>query len=472
MTADPAEVAVDLDDVAVALRVAMRRGGDWAEVYVERSDRETVRLDGGGVDEIRTDHDVGAAVRVITSGRAGYAYTNLLTLHSLAEAAEAAAAASGSGRTVAAAEIDLRAAPAPLELRPAKPPMSSSAADKVELLRRIDGAARAHSVDVRQVTAVHTDHTQDVLIATSEGRVVRDRRVRTRATCRVTVVRNGALQRGFDGPGAGMGMEMYDLHPPAQIGVTAAERAVRALDGRPAPSGEVPVVLGSAAGGMLLHEACGHGLEGDGLARESSTFAGTFGHRVASPLVTAIDEPQLRCGYGSYRVDDEGTAGERTVLLEAGVQVGALTDLVTARLLGRSSTANGRRESYARPPLTRMSNTYIDAGADEPDAIIGDVDRGVYVARLKGGEVDNATGRFAFAVSEAYLIERGRLTRPVIGLMLTGDGPAAMSSVAAVGNDLGFTEARCGKDGQWVPVSYGSPTLLITGLTVAGHRHG
>jgi TldD protein len=262
-------------------------------------------------------------------------------------------------------------------------------------------------------------------------------------------------------------MELYDDGAAERVGTDAADRALRALAAVEPPVGVMPVVLGPAGGGLLLHEACGHGLEGDGLTRGSSVYASRTGRRIASGYVSAVDEPARRLGYGSYGVDDEGTAAGTTLLIDAGVQVGALTDLDSAQSLGRRS-ANGRRESYAHPPVARMSNTYITPGSDPAGAILGDVRRGVYVVRLKGGDVNITSGDFAFSASEAYLIEDGELTRPLAGLVLLGNSLTALSSVDAVGDDLGFVQALCGKEEQWVPVSYGGPTLRLNGLTVSG----
>ncbi|HVQ86929.1 MAG TPA: TldD/PmbA family protein, partial [Actinomycetes bacterium] len=343
-------------------------------------------------------------------------------------------------------------------------------AHTISLLHRVDDAARARSASVKNVSATQVSVTQEIVVATSDGRLLTDRRVRIRTTCRVTARHEGRLETGFCGPGAGTGVELYEHYTPEAIGTEAADRALNALAGHEPPGGTMPVVLGSSGGGLLLHEACAHGLEADGLTRNSSAFAATPGQTVGSRLVTAIDDPSLDLGYGSYGVDDEGSNAGPTMLLESGVQVGAMTDSATAALLGRPGSGNGRRESYARPPLPRMSNTFITPGNDEKDSIIGGVKRGVYVATLKGGDVNIATGEFAFAASEAYLIERGEITRPLAGLTLMGNGPSAMASIEAVGNDLSFTQALCGKEEQWVPVSYGSPTLLVTGLTVTGRN--
>lgn len=461
-----------VEDAADTLREALRSGADWAEIFVERRDSQTVRLDGGSVAEIRSDRDAGAGVRVIAGGRTGFAYTNVLTRPALIQAAQAAATAALTGQQsgVGPDRVDLRALAIPAVQRAVHSATQADSSQMVHLLRRVDSAARARSADVHNVNVIHVGVTQDVMVANTDGRLVTDRRVRTRMTCRVTARRDGRLETGFCGPGAGRGIELYDELTPETIGVEAVDRAQRALEGVEPPGGVVPVVLGSAGGGLLLHEACGHGLEGDGLTRNSSVFSTTTDALVGSRLVSAIDDPSLDLAYGSYGADDEGTITGPTTLLDAGVQVGALTDNATARLLGQANSGNGRRESYAHPPVTRMSNTYIAPGTDSRDDIIGDVRNGVYVVTLKGGDVDITNGQFAFAASEAYLIEHGQVTRPLAGLTLLGNGPAVLASIEAVGDDLAFTQALCGKEGQWVPVSYGSPTVLVSGLTVSGRQ--
>ena len=455
------------DDLAAVLAEGLRCGGDWVEVFVEGRDSETLRLDGGAIAEVRTDRDVGAGVRVRRGARTGFAFSNVLARASPLEAARAAAAGCGGSERSSAAGVDLRERTAASVEHAARPPNGVNAAEKAGVLHRIDDAARSRSKDVTRVNAVHVDVTQDVLIASSDGSVVRDQRVRTRVTCRVTARRDGRVETGFDGPGAGVGMELYDEGAAERVGTDAADRALRALTSVRPPAGVMPVVLGPAGGGLLLHEACGHGLEGDGLARGTSVYADLAGRSIASAAVTAVDEPARALGYGSYAVDDEATTAGTTVLIDNGMQVGAMTDLDSAETLGRRS-ANGRRESYAHPPLARMSNSYITPGTDPASAILGDVRKGVYVARLQGGDVNIASGDFAFTASEAHLIEDGELTRPVAGLVLLGNSLTALASVDAVGDDLGFVQALCGKHGQWVPVSYGSPTLRLTALGVSG----
>ncbi len=461
------ETSVDSDIAEYVLAAALRAGGGYADLYVERRTAATVRLAGGYVAELRTDTDVGAAVRVVAGETTGLAYTNLLTAAALTEAAEAASAAAQATVAGAPAAIHLSERPVAAVQCAKRPPAEAPSSEKVELLRRADEAARSRQ-GVRDVTAIHVDVDQEVLIATSEGLMTRDRRVRTRLTCSVTARRDGRTETGFDGPGLGGGLELYDGEPPERIGERAAERALLALEGVDPPTGEMVVVLGPGGGGLLLHEACGHGLEADGLDRDSSIYARTVGQPVASPLVTAVDDPSRPGGFGSYGVDDEGQPSTPTVLIDQGTQVGALTDLATARSVGGQRSANGRRASYADPPLPRMSNTYVQPGADDPGDVLADVKKGLYVTRLRGGDVNIATGDFAFSAAEVFLVEHGRLTRPLTGVTLLGNGPAALSAVDAVGKDLGFIEALCGKEDQWVPVSYGAPTLRITRLTVAG----
>ncbi len=467
------ELPVDDDDLGAVLWSALRAGGHWAEVFLERRSTETLRLAGGGVAEIRSDLDLGAGVRVVTSGRAGYAYTNIVTRRSLVEAAEAAAIASGAASSVRAERpVDLRQRTVSPAQHAQRAPADVTSPEKVALLRRVDAAARGRSIQVRDVTATHVDVTQSMLVATTDSGIARDQRVRTRLTCQVTARRDGRMQTGFDGPGIGGGMELYKGDAPETIGVRAAERAVRALDGTEPPNGRLPVVLGPSGGGLLLHEACGHGLEADALTHGGSIYARTIGDLVGSELITAVDDPGIAGGFGSYGIDDEGAEARRTVLLDRGIQLGALSDRSTPVTGTTGTSANGRRASYADPPLARMSNTYIRPGSSSAQDVLGSVVDGIYVARLRGGDVDVTSGEFAFTAAEASLIEDGGIGRPLLSLSLLGNGPDALRSVEAVADDLSFVQALCGKEGQWVPVSYGSPTLLLGGITVTGSGGG
>ena len=457
-------------DVATALLLITQRGG---EVFVEHRDSLTLRLSSSAPDAhmlgARSDRDVGAGVRFGAGGILGYASTNVLTPQGFTDAARVAAQSVGQaldGAVPTTGELSETTRVVPVH-HPRRPVDAVDVETKAEALRHVAAGAWAVDPRVCDVTVTYVEVVQHVLIMRSTGESHTDLRTRLRVTCRV-VARDGRDRAtGFDGPGIGGGFELFDDHPPAEIGAAAARRSLLQLGGAECRSGITTVVLGPSAGGMLVHEACGHGLEADLVAREASVFAGTRGKRLAAPQVTIVDDPSLPAGFGSYGMDDEGRPSYRTVLIDGGIQVATLTDAASATL-GISPTANGRRESYAHAPLCRMSNTYLANGIGSPAAIIGDVSSGVYVARLSGGDVDPATGEFAFTASEAFQIDGGALVRPLRAVTLMGNSLRALEAIDAVGDDLSFTQALCGKDDQWVPISYGSPTVRIDGLTVTG----
>jgi TldD protein len=277
------------------------------------------------------------------------------------------------------------------------------------------------------------------------------------------------MQTGFESVGHTIGFELFDRETPERIAATAARRALGKLAARPAPSGTLPVVIGPGSGGILFHEACGHGLEADLVGKSASVFAGRVGEQVASPLVTLVDDGTVAGEWGTGAIDDEGHARERNVLIEDGVLTGYLWDLLRARADGRASSGNGRRQSYRQLPMVRMTNTFLLAGGDDPDDIVRSTDRGVYVAKLGGGSVNTATGDFVFGMTESYLIEGGEITDPLRDGNLIGNGPAVLAAIDACGDDFSMGgPGTCGKDGQSVPVGVGQPTLRVAGMTVGG----
>jgi TldD protein len=307
-----------------------------------------------------------------------------------------------------------------------------------------------------------------VLIANSDGLLVEDDRVRTRFMVSCTALGDGGLQTGYEGPGHTVGFELFDQYQPEEVARTAAERALRMLDARPAPTGKLPVVLRQGAGGVLFHEACGHGLEADLVNRDASVFRGRVGTQVASPLVTLVDDGTFERGWGTLAVDDEGHPARHNTLIEGGVLNDYMWDLLRARREGRESSGNGRRETYQSLPMVRMTNTYLLAGETDPDEIIASTPYGLYCAALGGGQVNTATGDFVFGVTEAYLIENGRLTAPIRAANLIGSGPETLLAIDAVGSDFDTWAGTCGKDGQGVAVSAGQPTVRVTEMTVGG----
>jgi TldD protein len=339
---------------------------------------------------------------------------------------------------------------------------------KVALLQRADAAARERSGAVRQVSAAYADGRRRILVAHSDGVLAEDDQVRTRFTVTCVVEGDTGLHTGTEAPGRTAGFELFDEVEPEAVARVAADRALAMLRARPAPSGRLPVVLRRGAGGVLFHEACGHGLEADLVRRDASVFAGKVGEQVASPLVTLVDDGTFGHEWGTFAIDDEGTPARRNVLIEAGVLTDYLWDLVRARAAGRPSSGNGRRETYRHLPMVRMTNTYLLSGDADPDDIVADTEHGLYCVALGGGQVNTATGDFVFGVTEAYLIERGEITEPVRAAQLIGNGPETLRLVDAVGNDFDTWAGTCGKQGQGVPVSSGQPTLRVAELTVGG----
>jgi TldD protein len=448
------------------LRVARRRGGSFAELFVEERESTSVRLDDGKVEELTSGRDRGAGVRVALGTTYGYAHSNRLDRDALVAAAEAASAALRDGGSGAVIDLSRRDG-VPVN-RVERPASDVPAAQKVGWLRELDEAARGASSEVRQVVGVYGDSVQRVVIAASDGRWVEESRPRIRLVAQVVAARGDLIQTGWFGPAAMSGVEFLDRVAPRAVGEKAATRAVTMLDSIPAPAGEMTVVLGPGMGGVLFHEAVGHPLEADTVDKEASVYRGRTGELVASPLIDGVDDATIPGGWGSFTFDDEGTPSERTVLFEAGVLRSWLYDRLRAEKDDVPSTANGRRQSYAHPPIPRMTNTYILNGASSAEDVLSSTERGVYVSNLGGGQVNPATGDFVFGVSEGFLIEKGEITTPVRGANLIGRAIETMSAVDAVADDFDTWEGVCGKDGQHAPVGSGSPTLRIASITVGG----
>lgn len=457
---------LDGDLVRETLEAALASGAGNAEVYAEERRSTSLRLDDGKIEELTSGVDRGAGVKATAGHTTGYAYSNRLDPNSLREAARSAAAAARGDDRIAIRDFSR---PEPPVVHPAAEPADGVARDrKVGWLREADETARSLDPSVRQVSGSYGDSVLRVLIASSDGTWVEDERHRLRLIVSVVAARDGVMQTGFEGPAGLSGIELLDRHPPAETARIAAQQAVTMLDGVPAPAGEMAVVLGPGGGGVLFHEACGHGLEADTVGKEASVYRGRLGETLASPLVTGVDDSTVPGEWGSFSFDDEGTPAGRTVLIEAGVLRSYMYDRYWGRLDGAEPTANGRRQSYANLPIPRMTNTSILPGDSEPESVIADTAGGLYAKKLGGGQVNPATGDFVFGVAEGYLIEDGKITTPVRGANLIGNGMAILQAVDAVASDFEARPGTCGKDGQGVPVTTGSPTLRIARMTVGG----
>ncbi len=435
------------------LGAALRSGGEFAEVFAEDKRSSSARLDDGRVEELTSGLDRGAGIRVVRGETTGFAHTSDLSENGLRTAAEAAAAAArGGGGGVKEVAV----------------PEDVPKAAKVELLQRAEQAARAEGDSIRQVSALTADSRRRILIANSDGVLVEDDQVRTRFMVQCVAVGDTGMQTGYEGPGRTIGFELYDEIDVEDVARTAARRSLDMLKARPAPSGKLPVVLKKGAGGVLFHEACGHGLEADLVGKDASVFRGRVGEQVASPLVTLVDDGTYAREWGTYAVDDEGNPARRNTLIENGVLTDYMWDFLRARKEGRVSSGNGRRQSYQHLPMVRMTNTYVLEGEEDPEEIIRQTPHGVYCVQLGGGQVNTATGDFVFGITEAYMIENGEITDPIRSANLIGNGPETLQLIDAVGNDFDTWAGTCGKDGQGVPVSSGQPTLRVGAITIGG----
>lgn len=448
------------------LAAALERGGDMAEVFAEDRQSSAASLDDRRVEELSSGRERGAGIRVVVGETTGYAHTADLSEPGLLAAAKAASAVAreggGGSRRVALAPGHPAARPGGVL------PADVSKHDKLELLVRADDAARSTGSSVSQVQAGYGDSRRRRLIASSDGVLAEDDQVRTRVNVVCVATGDTGLQTGYESVARTEGFDLFSRVDIEEIARVAANRALAKLSARPAPSGEVPVVLAGGSGGILFHEACGHGLEADHIVKDASVYVGHVGEQVASPLVTLVDDGTVAGEWGNYAVDDEGRPAARNVLIDHGVLTDYMWDWLRARKEGRASSGNGRRQSYQHLPMVRMTNTYLPAGDEDPDEIVARTPRGVYVAKLAGGQVDTTTGDFVFGTSEAYLIEGGRITEPLRDANLIGNGPEVLRRIDAIGDDFDMMPGTCGKDGQSVPVGCGQPTLRITGVTVGG----
>ena len=447
----------------------LRGGVDYADLYFQVSRQETWMLEDGIIREGSFSLDQGVGVRAVSGEKTGFAYSDELMLPALEQAAGAARAIVRQGEDKRVPAWRRRR---PIPLYPVTDPTNSMPdADKTALIARIDADTRALDSRVEQVIISMTSSQDLVLVAGSDGTLAADVRPLVRFNVSVILEQNGRREQGYSGGGARFDLNYFvDGELPMKYAREAVRQAVVQLEAVSAPAGTMPVVLGPGWPGILLHEAVGHGLEGDFNRKGTSAFSGKVGQRVASAHCTIVDDGTLQNRRGSLSVDDEGTPGQYNVLVENGVLKGYMQDKMNARLMGVTPTGNGRRESFAHVPMPRMTNTYMLAGPHEHDEIIASVEKGLYAPNFGGGQVDITSGKFVFSASEAYLIENGAITAPVKGAMLIGDGPDALTRISMVGNDLQLDDGvgTCGKEGQSVPVGVGQPTLKIDELTVGG----
>ena len=481
MTAGHVVTVSPLDgiDAALAERLlgaALGSGGDYADLYFEHRSGADFVLEDGRVRTVGRGVTLGLGVRVLRGDATGYAYTEELAEDRMLEAARTAAQIAASG-----------AAPGPIAVKPvpiadrypvSEPSLERAGTDKLALLRRADAAARAFDPRIVRVAASLAEEWREVLVVTSDGFLARDRQpmIRFGVDAVAEEDKGGGKQRqgGRSGGAGRFGMEFFARlgQSPEEHGREAARLAIGMLHAVPAPAGPMEVVLGAGESGILLHEAVGHGLEADFNRKRTSNYTDQIGKQVASSLCTMVDDGTVANARGSINVDDEGNAGQRNVLIENGTLVGYMQDRISAKHFGAAPSGNGRRQSFRHEPLPRMTNTFLAPGQDDPEDIIRSVKRGVYAKRFAGGQVNISNGDFVFALTESYLIEDGKLTAPLKGTNLIGNGPDVLRKVTMLGADFELSQGTwtCGKDGQSVPVGIGTPTMKIAEITVGGTK--
>lgn len=463
--------------VQKVLNEALREGGEFSDLFFERTYSVVVVCEEDRIEKMISGQDIGIGLRVLFEGRTFYSFTNRLEEEDLLNLARVVSRAVKEDRGervinllhqkgIAPSSRSIHSPLSPIEKHPQEIPVKV----KVAMVNRANEVARKLDPHIRQIRVLYRDVSQSLSIANSEGLWIEGERVGTVFSVQVVASKEDIIQTGYEPIGGTMGLELFDLCPPEKVAEVAAKRSLLALSARKAPMGKMAVVLSSDAGGTMIHEAIGHGLEADLAQQGLSVYSGKIGEQVASPLITVEDDPTLPQKRGAYAFDDEGVVSQKTVLVKNGILKSYLYDRLTAFKDGVLSTGNGRRESYQLKPIPRMSNTLILPGKTKPEEIIHSVEKGLFVKKMGGGQVNTVNGDFVFEVNEGYLIEKGNIGEAVRGAMLIGNGPQVLKEIDMVGDDLGFGIGTCGKDGQGVPVADAQPTLRIPEIVVGGRE--
>ena len=436
--------------------------GDYVDVFFEEKITNQIQMEENKVQKCSTVFDKGLGVRLIKDEKTFYAYTNDLTKKGIEELVSSLT--NMKSKNIINLKKINPSINIPIKINPNELPIS----EKINFLKRANDVSWRESSNIKQVKVLYGDSSQKIIIANSEGDLTEEERVHILFLIHVVAYENGIIQTGYEVIGGLKGFEIFEEILPEELSLKATKRALMMLKARRIKGGRMPVVISSEAGGTMIHEAVGHGLEADLVQEGISVYSGKIGEKIASELITVIDDPTLPNMRGSYVFDDEGTPAQKTVLVDKGVLVNYIYDKYTAMKDGKSSTGNGRRQSYEHYPIPRMSNTYIAPGNHSPEDIVRSVEKGLFVKKMGGGQVNTVTGEFVFEVQEGYIIEKGVIGEPVRGVLLIGTGQEILKNIDMVGNDLGFSIGTCGKNSQGVPVTDGMPTLRIPEIVVGG----
>jgi len=437
--------------------------GDYVDIFFEEKITNQLQMEENKVQKCSSSFDKGLGVRVITDGKTSYAYTNDLTKGGIEELISSLRNNATYGKS-----LNLKKLQPSTQFFIKNNPQNLDISEKAGFIKKANDVAWKESKKIKQVKVLYADSLQKIKIASSEGYFTEEERIQTLFLVHVVAHENGVIQTGYEAAGGLKGIELFEEVLPEELAKKSARRALMMLKARRIKGGRMPVVISSEAGGTMIHEAVGHGLEADLVQEGLSVYSGCLGEKIASELITVIDDPTLPNMRGSYVFDDEGTPSHRTVLVEGGVLINYLYDKYTALREGKNSTGNGRRQSYEHYPVPRMSNTFIAPGKHSPEEIVRSVEHGLFVKKMGGGQVNTVTGEFVFEVQEGYVIEKGAIGEPVRGALLIGTGQEILKSIDMVGNDLGFSIGTCGKNSQGVPVTDGMPTVRIPEIVVGG----
>jgi TldD protein len=448
------------------IKKTLSNGGEYADIFIENRKTTAIQLEDDKIEKVIEGSIAGIGIRLICNGITAYAFSNDFSENVLMQIAETVSKASkGAGHEIA---INMKKIYPEVTFSIKMPPETVAMSSKVDRVKKGNNAARKFDSRIKQVNVIYRDSVQYVKVFTSEGAIAEDERVYTMGLVQVVAIDGGIIQTGYEPVGGLIGFELFDDNPMNAIATKAAKRAVIMLRARRAPGGRMPVVISSEAGGTMIHEAIGHGLEAD-LARQGlSVYSGKLGQQVASRAVTVVDDATIPNKRGSFSFDDEGTPSKRNILVRDGILTAYLYDKYAAMADNTLSTGNGRRESYEHKPIPRMTNTFIAPGSLSADEVIKSVYKGLLVKKMGGGQVNTVTGDFVFDVQEGYIIDNGEIGEPVRGAALIGNGPEILKAIDMVASDLGFSIGTCGKDSQGVPVSDAMPTIRIPEMVVGG----
>jgi len=455
------------DVIKKVLNICHKAGADFSEIYIEEKETNSLRLEDSKIERASSGFDRGYGIRVRLGDNTFYSFSNDFKVEGIIDAAKTLVSSINGYQRITVMDLRNKDIKSAINTSTFLPD-DIDRQDKVNYLMDSDKAAREYSSEIKQVAVVYGDEIQRILIANSKGIFTFDERIRTRFVVQAIAKRGDKVQTGYVPVAALKGLELLREKNPVDVALKAAKISVRMLDSIPAPAGKMDIVIEKGHGGTLFHEACGHGLEADSIARNSSVYTGKLGEKVAGDNITLIDDGTLDGQWGSFGFDDEGFPAAKNILIENGILSGYMYDEYYSGKNGVSQTGNGRRESFMHIPIPRMTNTYILSGSDDPEDIIKETPRGIYACFLAGGQVDPATGEFVFGIGEGYLIENGVLTYPVRGATIIGNGPHVLFNIDLIGSDMDFLSGICGKDGQGVPVNDGCPTIRIKGMTVGG----